>query len=218
MALCLGVAVTVYSQQGFDLDPRALRARIDAFGWLAPAAYVVAAMLRPFLLLPSWVVMSAGGLVFGVWCGIVWGSVGFSLGAVLAFLIARGLGRDALAARLRGRAARVDDRIKRLGAPWIAWYTAVPVTILTPVHMRAGLSGMTVVAFGAAALGGFVPRTALYSFFGDSIARGDWRSVGVALALIAVGGAAGIFAGQRWGRGRSRNKAKGGLEEGAGSP
>ena len=102
---CVGTAVAFYSQQGFALDPRMLRARIEDFGWLAPAVYVVAAALRPFLILPSWVVMSAGGLLFGVWGGIAWGSVGFSLGALLAFSLARALGRDAVSSRLGGRAA-----------------------------------------------------------------------------------------------------------------
>jgi uncharacterized membrane protein YdjX (TVP38/TMEM64 family) len=216
--VCLAIALGVYSQQGFDLDPRTLRARIEGFGWLAPAAYVAAAALRPFLFLPSWVVMSAGGLLFGMWGGIVWGSIGFSLGAAMAFLIARGLGRDAVATRLRGRATRIDAYVSERGAPWVALYTAVPVTVLTPVHMGAGLSGMALATFGVAAIGGFLPRTALYSFFGDSIAQGDWGRVGLALGLILVAGAAGIVVAQRWGRTRARRKAESGLEEEARSP
>jgi len=218
MALCFGLAAAVYSQQGFALDPRILRARIDQFGWLAPAAYIIAAALRPFLILPSWVVMSAGGLLFGVWGGIAWSSVGFSLGAVLAFLIARGLGRDALAVRLRGRAARVDGLISERGAPWIALYTAVPVTVLTPVHMGAGLSGMSLAAFTAAAVGGFLPRTALYSFFGDSIARADWGAAGAALGVIIVAGGAGIVVVRRWRRAQDGKGHRDEIEEGTGSP
>jgi uncharacterized membrane protein YdjX (TVP38/TMEM64 family) len=203
---CVGTAVAFYSQQGFALDPRMLRARIEDFGWLAPAVYVVAAALRPFLILPSWVVMSAGGLLFGVWGGIAWGSVGFSLGALLAFSLARALGRDAVSSRLGGRAARIDSYISERGAPWMALYTAVPVTVLTPVHMGAGLSGMTLAAFALAAISGLVPRTALYSFFGDSIAQGEWSRIGVALALIGVTGAGGIVVAQRWGRRRAHRE------------
>jgi len=203
----------VYWQQGFELDPRALRGRIEAFGWLAPAAYIVAAAIRPFLFLPSWVVMSAGGLLFGMWGGIAWGSAGFTLGALVAFLIARGLGRDAVTGRLGARATRVDLYVSQQGAPWIALYTAIPVTVLTPVHLAAGLSGMTVTAFVSAAVAGFVPRTALYSFFGDSIARGEWGQMGVALGLIVVGGAGGIAVAQRWGRLQNLPKAQEQSEE-----
>ena len=149
-----------------------------------------------------------GGLLFGIWGGILWGSLGFSVGAAMAFLIARALGRDAVATRLRGRATRVDAYVSERGAPWLALYTAVPVSVLTPVHLGAGLSGMSFAAFGLAAIGGFVPRTAVYSYFGDAIRKGvehgDWSSAGVALALIVGGGAVGIVVAQRFGRRRAR--------------
>ena len=198
LVTCVGAAATFYSQYDFELDPRVFRERIEAFGWLAPAVYVLAVSLRFVLLLPSWVFMTAGGLLFGFWGGVVWGSLGFSIGAVLAFLLARGLGRDALAPRLRGRAARFDRYVTERGAPWLALYTAVPVTVLSPVHFGAGLSGMGLFAFAGAALCGFVPRTALYSFFGDAIAQNDWSKAGVALGAIVVLGATGIYLAQRW--------------------
>ena len=194
IGLCIGVAIYVYSTFGFDLDPRTLRARIADFGWLAPAAYVVAASLRFFLGLPSGVVMSAGGLLFGVWGGLVWGFVGFMASALLSFGIARGLGRDAVAARLRGRGRWLDDVVTRRGAPWMALYTAVPVSGLTPVHMAAGLSG---------------PRLALYCYFGDAVADGEWGKVAASLAVIGVLGALGSVAVRRYGASRPLPDAAG---------
>ena len=213
---CLAVTASVYSQQGFDLDPRTLRERIDGFGWLAPLAYVLAAALRPFLFLPSWVIMSAGGLAFGIAGGVLWGSIGFTLGAVLAFSIARALGRDVVASRLQGRASRFDEYVSQRGAPWIALYTAVPVSVLTPVHTGAGLSGMSLAMFAFAAIGGFVPRTAIYSLFGDSIAQGDWSRAGIVLGVIVIGGGAGIVAAQRWGRARAERERQAMADQGPG--
>ena len=46
--LCTALVAWVYSQQGYDLDPRTLQTRIESFGWLAPAVYIAAAALRPF--------------------------------------------------------------------------------------------------------------------------------------------------------------------------
>ena len=77
---------------------------------------------------------------------------------------------------------------------------------------------MAFAGFAAAAVAGFLPRTALYSFFGDSLAQGDWGSAGIALGVIVVGGAGGIIAVQRWGRARAANTHQDELEEGAGSP
>ena len=195
---CLALAAYVYTQFGFDLDPRTLRARIEGFGWMAPAAYIVVAAARFFLGLPSGIVMSAGGLLFGVWGGLAWGLVGFTIGAVLSFGIARGLGREAVATRLRGRAARVDDAIRQRGAPWMALYTAVPVSVLTPAHMAAGLSGMLIGAFALAVFTGLVPRMALYAFFGDAIAQGDWVAVAASAAVIGILGFVGSIVVRRY--------------------
>jgi uncharacterized membrane protein YdjX (TVP38/TMEM64 family) len=215
IATCVGVALYAHTQFGFDLDPRTLRERIEGFGWLAPAAYILVAALRFFLFLPSGVVMSAGGLLFGVWGGLLWGGIGFSLGAVLSFGIARGLGREAVAERLRGRAAAFDAYITRHGAPWMAVYTAVPITVLTPVHAAAGLSGMGALSFALAATSGVLPRMALYSFFGDAIAQGDWTVVGATALAIAALGTLGTVVVRRWG---GDEKPSDSLEKTEGSP
>ncbi len=195
VALASGALVSwrVYAgEEGFSLDPEALRARIAALGWMAPAGFVAAATLRPFLMLPSWALMSAGGLLFGIIGGTLYGIAGFAGNALLVFGIARGLGREALEQRLRGGVALVDDWVRRRGASWIALYTALPITPLTAGHGAAGLSGMGLGAFGLAAVAGLVPRTLLYSFFGDSLAEGDWTRLGIASAVLAVAALAGL--------------------------
>ena len=137
---CIGVSVWVYSTFGFDLDPRTLRDRIEGFGWMAPAIYVVAASLRLFLGLPSGVVMSAGGLLFGLWGGLAWGFVGFMASSLLSFALARGLGRDALAGRLAGRARWIDDVVSRRGAPWMATARPPHTAYSIPASRRAPMT------------------------------------------------------------------------------
>jgi len=195
----IALALWVWSNESIDIDPTALRERIAAFGWLAPAVFVLVAALRPFLLLPSWPIKTAGGLLFGVVWGIAFGSLGFALGAMLSFAIARGLGREAVAARITGRAVRIDRFISERGALWMALYTGLPVTPLTPVHLSAGLSGMRPGTFFVAVVAGFVPRTALFSLFGDSVAEGDWTRMVVVLAVIGAVAAVGVVVTRRVG-------------------
>jgi uncharacterized membrane protein YdjX (TVP38/TMEM64 family) len=193
-ALALGVAVAVVAhRQGLvDLDPATLRERIDALGWLAPGVFVAAACFRPFLLLPSWVLMSAGGLLFGLVGGCVFGTLGFTAGGALAFGIARALGREALAGRLSGGVARIDAYLSRRGALWIGLYTAVPITPLTAAHAAAGLSGMSAPGFVASIALALLPRTALFSYFGASLASGNLDEIALALALVAVCAVGGV--------------------------
>ena len=199
MAGGLTLGVWVWSRGDLVLDPVALRGRIEALGWLAPAAFVAAAALRPFLAAPSWVVMSAGGLLFGVAGGMLWGLLGFTAGAFLTFGIARGLGRDALAGRLRGRLARADAWMAERGAAWLGAYTALPVVPLTPGHAAAGLSSMRLLAFTGAVVVGLVPRTAVFSAFGDAFARGDMEHIIALSAFIGFGAVLGVWATRRFG-------------------
>jgi len=198
LAAAGSLAVWIYSQGDVEMSPTALRARIGALGWLAPLGFMTAAALRPFLLLPSWIIMSAGGLLFGVAGGVLWGSLGFTGGALFSFAVARGLGRDVVQSRLRGRVARIDGYLRRHGARWMALYTAIPVTPLTPVHAAAGLSGMATLSFGFSVLVGFVPRIALYSFFGDSLAQGNLRRVVLAAVVLVIAVVAGALVARRY--------------------
>lgn len=189
----IGVGVWFHSETSVDLDPKALRERIEALGWWAPIGFMAAAGLRPFLLLPSFVVMSAGGLLFGMFQGILLSTIGFSLGAILDFVLARGLGRDAVQKRMRpGRLAALDAFLSDRGAPWLGFYTALPVTVLTPVFAAAGLSGMSVGPFALWVTLGLVPRTALYSYFGDSLTQGSTQII-VSTSVLAVACVVGVI-------------------------
>jgi uncharacterized membrane protein YdjX (TVP38/TMEM64 family) len=201
-ALALGAGLTLaawlWTHGEVDLDPDALRGRIAALGWMAPAAFIAVAAFRPFLAAPSWVVMAAGGLLFGTLGGMLYGVLGFSAGAFLTFGIARGLGRDAVERRLDGRLGRADSWIAERGAAWLGAYTALPVVPLTPGHAAAGLSGMRASAFGAAVVVGLIPRTALLSFLGDAFARRDWAQLGMVSALIGLTALLAIWAVRRF--------------------
>jgi uncharacterized membrane protein YdjX (TVP38/TMEM64 family) len=197
LAIGLGAALYGASHGEFSLDPRAFRTQIESLGWLAPAGFVAAAALRPFLALPSWVLMSAGGLLFGIAGGMLYSVIGFGLGALFTFGIARGLGRDAIEQRLHGSVARVDAWLSERGGKWIGAWTALPITPLTPAHGAAGLSGMRVPVFAAAVVAGLVPRTAVFSFFGDSFAREDGARIALASAVLAAAALAGFWLARR---------------------
>ncbi len=193
----VGVALWLRSRGGFELDPSALREWIAAQGWRAPLVYILACTFRIFLVLPSWVVMSAGGLLFGVPGGTVFSAVGFTLGALLAFGLARELGRDVVERRLSGGMARMDAYLMRRGTRWLAVYTALPVTPLTPAHGGAGLSGMSLRGFAVGAAVGMVPRAFLFSYFGDRLATGDARQIALALAVVLLVAVVGVAAARR---------------------
>ena len=203
-ALALAVLVSglvgaywLHVESELEWSPEALQTSLADLGPLAPALFVGIVALRPLLLLPSWVILSAGGILFGTAAGTLLGAAGGTLGALLAFFLARVLGREAVERRLSGAIARVDGYLGRRGPVWLAVFTALPVTPLTPVYYAAGLSSMRVLPFAAGAAAGLVPRCGLYAFFGSSLVEPDRTQLAIAgvLLAVAIGGA---YLAQRW--------------------
>jgi uncharacterized membrane protein YdjX (TVP38/TMEM64 family) len=186
LALAVGGAYWLHARSGIEFSVSSIRGELERFGALGPLVFVALLAARPFLGLPSWICLLVGGVLFGVVGGTVLGAVGGTLGGLIAFFVARVLGRDALTARLRGVVARVDQRISERGARWLAAYTAVPASVLTPVFFASGLSGMSVVPFTAAVALGLLPRCALYSYFGSIAVDPSGRELWIATAVVAA--------------------------------
>ncbi|HEV8631855.1 MAG TPA: VTT domain-containing protein, partial [Thermoanaerobaculia bacterium] len=66
---------------------------IERLGPWAPAAFVAGYALATVALLPGSVLTLAGGALFGLWRGTLYVFAGATVGACLAFLIARHLAR-----------------------------------------------------------------------------------------------------------------------------
>jgi len=90
--VALGIAVLMY----FDVHEDVLRLLdwLDALGIWGPLLFIVVMMLVVVLLLPGVMFTTGAGFVFGVVEGTVCVVVGTTLGAALAFLIARHLFGD----------------------------------------------------------------------------------------------------------------------------
>lgn len=162
---------------------------VSGLGVLGPAILVGALAMRPFLGLPSALILFAGGVVFGTLAGTLYGALGGTLGALIALGIARALGRDAVQRRIGGTLAAFDDYLTRRGPPWLAAYTAIPVSVLSPVYFTAGVTRIGVVPFGAAVALGFVPRAGIYTFMGNTLREPTVWNLVVAsgLVLLSVG-------------------------------
>ena len=110
VVLGLAGAYWLHVQSNIEWKPEALRDYVAALGFYGPIAVVAIMTFRPFLGLPTWLVLLACGMLFGPWLGALYGSIGGLLGGALIFGMARAFGRDAVQAR-QGIAQR-----KRIGA------------------------------------------------------------------------------------------------------
>src|SRR4051794_33380458 len=91
-AVLVILGLLAFNHYVLHLSPEGIRTWILTFGWAAPALFILLYAVRPLILFPASVLSLAGGLAFGPLWGTVYTIVGATLGAVLAFGLARFLG------------------------------------------------------------------------------------------------------------------------------
>jgi uncharacterized membrane protein YdjX (TVP38/TMEM64 family) len=172
---------------GLDFHPEAIRDAVDRLGVWGPLAFVGIVALRIPLAVPSGFVLIAGGIMFGPVEGTLYGAAGLSISAVAAFLGSRWAGREAVVARIPARMRYVLDLAgSRMGAIVVALATAYPLSVVTPWHLVAGITGMSLPVFALAAGTGSLGRAALFTFFGSRLADGDPADLLAVAALFAA--------------------------------
>lgn len=178
-----------YLQQslGLELSAEGLRRWVEEQGPVAPVIFVLVVTFRQFLLLPSMLLVSVGGLCFGVLGGTILGSIGLFLSGVITFGLGRGLGGQSLQARFRAGNARLAERIEEFG-PWVVLAAMVyPGGPMTGVFWAAGLSTVRFAPFALAVATGGIVRAFTYSFFGAALVDGlTGRFWGVLAAMVAL--------------------------------
>jgi len=141
------------------LRPEGIRDWLDGLGPWAPFVFIIlmtaAIVVSP---VPSVPLDIAAGLTFGFVWGTLYVLIGAELGAVIAFLIARRLGRPRLARRLPASAmTRIDALTARRGVRALILMRLLPVFNFDWVSYAAGLTSISVPVFALATLVGMIP-------------------------------------------------------------
>ena len=167
-----------------QFTPQHVRTFILSFGLWAPAVYL-AAYGQPLVPLPASVMTLAGGLAFGS----VWGTLaalgGATLRACTEFLVARLLGREAVAKLLKGTVASLDEKLGQNSFKAVLLIRLIPNV---PFDMQNYGLGFSRVRFGPYLLAtvlGIVPGSFAYVYLGESLTNPKqiWK-LGVAILLI----------------------------------
>ncbi len=183
----VGGAFALRRALGIEWTAESVRAFVAGFGVLAPLLFIAMVGLRPLLLIPSQILLVAGGIAFGTALGTVYGTAGVFLSGLLAFGLARRWGREAVQARFPIRIQPVLEAVaSRWGAALIGVGTAYPVGPVTAYHAGAGLTAMPLLVFGVALLLGAAARAALFTVFGAELAEGNLRGILLAAAGLLL--------------------------------
>lgn len=176
------------AQMGIEGSTDSLRAYVMELGIAAPLVFVAIVTFRQFLLLPSALVLTAGGLVFGTLPGTVLGAAGILFSAAIGFSASRWLGRDWLQRHLGARLQAFERHMERAGLAIIGLMTAHPMGVMTPVHWGAGITRISLPSFLLVIAGTALIRAFAYGFLGAMLLEPGGRvylAMGV-LLLLAV--------------------------------
>ena len=131
-------------------------------------AYLLVAVLS----LPASALMSlAAGALFGLFWGTLIASFASSIGATLAFWIARHLLRERLQARFGHRLRRVNNGMARDGAYYLFSLRVVPVMPFFLVNLLMGLTPIRARTFYWVSQLGMLPSALVYINAGTQLAR-----------------------------------------------
>ncbi|MCR5857399.1 VTT domain-containing protein [Mesorhizobium sp. J428] len=170
LILLIGViAAIIWAALNRDrLDLAALDAWLSGLGFVAPLAYLGLYAVGTIAFLPGALFALAGGALFGP----VWGSllnlVGATIGASLAFLIARYLAGGWVAARTGGRLKRLIEGVEAEGWRFVAFVRLVPLFPFNLTNYALGLTRINFWSYVITSLIAMAPGAIAYTWLGHA--------------------------------------------------
>jgi pyruvate/2-oxoglutarate dehydrogenase complex dihydrolipoamide dehydrogenase (E3) component/uncharacterized membrane protein YdjX (TVP38/TMEM64 family) len=207
------VTIVLYQHFGLGrlLTLESLKASRDALAlayqnqpWLTLGLFFVGYVAAAALSIPGALVLTlAAGALFGLWVGLLVVSFASSLGALLAFLSARYLLRDAIQARFGKSLAPINEGVRKDGVVYLLTLRLVPVFPFWLINLLMGLTPMKASRFYATSQIGMLAGTAVYVNAGTQLAAIQSPSDIFSPALLGSFVLLGIFpllakAGVRW--------------------
>ena len=186
---CIAVAV-VYRHQ---FNGQALAQGVAGFGALGPLVFMLVYAVATVLFLPGAVITLAGGALFGPVWGTFYNLTGATIGATLAFVIARYLAADWVARNSgNGRLERLQAGVEEEGWRFVAFVRLVPLFPFNALNYALGLTRIRLRDYVIASWLFMLPGAIAYTYLGyagrEAMAGGGGlvQKGLLALALLAA--------------------------------
>jgi Uncharacterized conserved protein len=171
IAVLVAILIALFLATRFLPVDQWLRSFNDWVGQMGTAGilvFIIVYALATVLMAPGSILTIGAGFVFGLWKGFLAAWVGATLGAALAFLVARFVARDKIEAiaRRNEKFRKIDSAIGKQGAKLIFLLRLSPVI---PFNLSNYFYGLTAVKFWpyvVASWIGMMPGTFLYVYIG----------------------------------------------------
>lgn len=168
-----------------------LRAELHQYGAWGPIVSVSLMVLQVLVApIPASVVQLSNGIVYGPLVGALLNLAGQMAGAMLAFTIARSLGKGAVE-RLAGKAngGAIERGLDRWGAGALFVIRAIPGMPSDVMSYVAGLTNMRTRTYVLATFAGYIPQSLIFAWLGDTAMGWFWwiTAAGFGISVIIAG-------------------------------
>ena len=153
LALALAGAATWLALHRDRLDPALIENSIRDLGLWAPFGYVALFAFGTVLFVPGAMFGLAGGALFGPLWGSVLNLIGATLGATLAFLIARYLAAAWVRRKAGARLDRLIAGVEAEGWRFVAFVRLVPLFPFNLLNYALGLTRIPLAHYVLAKIG-----------------------------------------------------------------
>ena len=189
-ALAVGM-ILAFTQREL-ISESSLRDWLAQAGWWAPLAFMALYAVATVLFLPGSVLTLAAGALFGVFPGALYSLAGASLGAVLAFLVARHVAGDWVARKAVGHIEQLIEGVEAEGWRFVAFVRLVPLFPFNVVNYALGLTRIPLGAYALSSALCMLPGALAYAWLGHAgraALAGDENAVRNGLLALALAAA-----------------------------
>ncbi|HEC13019.1 MAG TPA: sulfurtransferase [Acidiferrobacteraceae bacterium] len=192
LVLVIGITLAIIYRD--QIDSSALEQWVQNAGAAGPVVFMLVYAIGTVFFLPGSVLTLAGGALFGPVWGTLYNLTGATLGAALAFLVARYLASDWVANKTGGRVKQLITGVETEGWRFVAFVRLVPLFPFNLLNYALGLTRIGLWPYVIATYIFMLPGAFAYTYLGyagrEAVA-GDMSLVqliqmgSIALALLA---------------------------------
>jgi uncharacterized membrane protein YdjX (TVP38/TMEM64 family)/rhodanese-related sulfurtransferase len=188
--IVVGISLAYFYRDQFDAA--ALEQWVQNAGLAGPLVFMLIYAIGTVFFLPGSVLTLAGGALFGPVMGTFYNLTGATIGAVLAFLVARYLASEWVEQKTGGRLKQVKQGVEGEGWRFVAFVRLVPLFPFNLLNYALGLTRIRLSHYLVATYLFMLPGAIAYTYLGyagrEAVAGGEGliKKVLLALALLAV--------------------------------
>jgi len=184
--LIAGIATAVPYRKQFNVA--VLEDWLAGAGVMAPLLFIGIYAISTVLLLPGSVLTIAGGVLFGPIWGTFYNLTGATIGATMAFLVARYLASDLVSRKTGGWLRQLVEGVEAEGWRFVAFVRLVPLFPFNLLNYALGLTRISLFHYVVTSYVCMLPGAIAYTYLGyagrNAVAGGEGM---IKKALLGLG-------------------------------